>query len=90
MARPQSYSYSDAGFNGFLRRTINSNPNALTLREVGSVKRNTINFDQMLVSGAVGDKLRIGKYLVLNGSAGRLESYDEQGNEVGRVGNVED
>ena len=87
MTRPR-YSYSDAGFNGFLRRTLNSNPNANTLKQSGVPNRNTLNFDQMLVSGSLGDKLSVGR-VVINGKDSRIQINDELGNEVVRIGGLD-
>lgn len=71
MARPGSYTYANAGYNGFLRRTINSDPNANSLRELGRGNKNTINFDQMLVSGSIGDKVNVG-LITLDGKNGSI------------------
>lgn len=87
MARPAPYSYSDAGYNGFFRRTLVSNANADTLRVVrGSSQQ--MNFDDLQTSGALGDRFKVGR-IVINGKEGRVEIQDEQGNEVVRLGQLD-
>lgn len=90
MARPAPYSYSDAGYNGFFRRTLISNPNNNVLGDTRSSGGNrNLNFDDMQTSGALGDKLKVGR-VVLNGKEGRIEIEDEQGKTVGLIGNIGD
>ena len=87
MARPAPYSYSDAGFNGFFRRTLSSNPGTQVLASNSRPTRQ-MNFDDLQISGALGDKLKIGS-IVLDGKTGRISIQDEVGTEVVRIGNVD-
>lgn len=87
MARQTPYSYSDAGYNGFFRRTLGSNPDQMLLQTGGSNKQQ-LNFDDMQVSGSLGDKLRVGS-IVVDGKTGRIFFEDETGQETMRLGNVD-
>lgn len=88
---PQNkYTYEDAGFNGFLSRSLKSNPgvNRLAGRpSVGSPAM--INFDMLNSSGAIADNLRIGSRLELQGNKGRIAFKDNQSTEVGWAGDLE-
>lgn len=89
MARPAPYSYSDAGFNGFFRRTLVSNPNTMLLADSPSRSRgNQLNFDDLQTSGALGDKLKLGS-ITIDGKTGRIYIVDETGAEVLRIGNID-
>lgn len=88
MAKPAAYSYSDAGFNGFFRRTIDSNPTRTTLGSNGPPSK-ALNFDDLQTSGAIGDKIKVGS-ITIDGKAGRISLFDANGNEVGRIGNLDD
>ena len=84
------YSYQEAGFNRFFRRTLGSNAQAVSLRSSSSAtSSNQLNFDELQVSGSLGDTLKIG-LITLNGKLGRQSVYDELGNEVLRLGKLED
>ena len=85
-----AYSYRDAGFNRFFRRTINSNPGAVNLSSasVGG-GQNQLNFDNVQVSGSLGDTLTVGK-ITLDGKAGRQSVFDDLQNEVLRLGELDD
>ena len=86
------YTYAEAGFNGFLRRSISSNNNTGTLRDLA---RNTnmpsaINFDNMQVSGALADTIEVGRILIDGASGnGRLDGRDENEQVVWRLGDLE-
>lgn len=86
------YTYQNAGFNGFLRRTIASDPNMMTLNQMkrSTVGNNSINFDQMQVSGNLGDTVEVGK-LLLNGASGDgyLAGRDDTQTQVWRTGDLE-
>lgn len=83
------YSYSDAGYNAFMSRSLSSN-SAMTLRSISnSSPRREINFDQMQTSGNLGDKIQVGG-IILDGTNRRLVIVDELGVEVGWVGNIGD
>lgn len=87
MARPVPYSYSDAGFNGFFRRTLNSNPRSVVLAKP-PVPPQVLKFDNTQVEGSLGDKLKIGS-IVLDGKIGRISIHSE-GDEVVRIGELDD
>lgn len=88
------YTYTNAGFNRFLRRTIASDPNSATLTQMkrSTVGANNLNFDQMQVSGNMGDVFEVGSML-FDGSTGtgRIDGRDrDNGNAtVWRVGDLE-
>lgn len=86
----KQHDYESAGFNGFFRRSIGSNPNATTLRALGARSGSRqLNFDDQQVSGSLGDTLRVG-VIYLDGKTGRFKIVDEQSNEVVRLGDVDD
>lgn len=82
------YTYADAGFNGFMLRSMKSNPAANTLNagiSVGSGK--AVNFDLQAVSGQVSDEMRVGR-INLNGPKGRMEIQNEGGVDTGWFGDL--
>lgn len=84
--------YSDMGFNGFLRRSISSMQNVGTLRELGrsSTRPSAINFDNMQVSGNLGDTIEVGRILIDGRSGnGRIDGRDDNTQTVWRVGDLE-
>lgn len=85
------HNYESAGFNGFFRRSIGSPSGLTTLRALSSSKSSSkqLNFDDQQVSGAMGDTLRLGT-IYLEGKTGRFKILDDQGNEVVRLGDVDD
>ena len=84
------FTYQDAGFNRFFRRTLTSNPQAASLRSSGgAVSSNQLNFDELQVSGSLGDILKVGR-IALDGKIGRLSVADELNNEVLRLGDLGD
>jgi hypothetical protein len=85
------HTYESAGFNGFFRRSIGSPGGLTTLRALssGSSSSRQLNFDDQQISGAMGDALRIGT-IYLDGKTGRIKIHDEQGNEVVRLGDIDD
>jgi hypothetical protein len=91
LSRPSNrYTYENAGFNGFMTRSLKSNPNAQTLADgPSSSASNTVNFDMMNTSGMITDGLRVGAQLELQGSKGRLAVKDLRGTEVGWVGSLD-
>ena len=86
------YTYVEAGFNSFLRRTLSSDQSAGTLRDMarGSTNPSAINFDNMQVSGALGDTIEVGRILI-DGSTGngRIDGRDENTQAVWRLGDLE-
>ena len=92
MASNSNKSYLDRGFNGFLRRTIASDPTARTLSQMArnAGRGNSLNFDTMQVSGSLGDTLEVGKILIDGATGdGRLDGHDDSGNTVWRLGDLE-
>lgn len=86
------YTYASAGFNGFLRRTIASNNNTGTLRDLArsSTMPTSLNFDSMQVSGALADTIEVGRILIDGASGnGRLDGRDENDQVVWRLGDLE-
>ena len=93
MANSRSrYTYEDAGFNGFMRRSIASNPTSLTLADIGGRSNSQeINFDDIQTSGAIGDKFKVGKGVVLHGDIGRISTHNvNTGDETTRLGDLGD
>ena len=86
------YTYMEAGFNSFLRRTLSSDQSSGTLRDMarGSSRPSAINFDNMQVSGALGDTIEVGKILI-DGSTGngRIDGRDDNTQTVWRLGDLE-
>lgn len=90
MANIQEYTYRDAGFNRFFHRSLNSNAQATSLRSSGSgSSSNQLNFDNMQVSGSLGDTLKVG-LITLDGKIGRQSVRDKMNNEVLRLGDLGD
>lgn len=87
--KPGRHTYREVGFNRFFRRSINSNPDAVNLNGVGGGATRQMKFDDMQVSGSLGDILRIGRIL-LDGKLGRESIMDERNNEVLRLGDLGD
>jgi len=82
--------YEDAGYNRFFRRTLNSNPGELRLKDVGASRQyapRDINFDALQTSGALGDKIKVGN-VTIDGNIG-VRMHDAEGNEVVRIGDAE-
>lgn len=82
------YTYLDAGFNRFFSRSISSNPaNGSLLAMSNGAGSNTLNFDQMRTSGNLGDKIQVGG-VIIDGTNRRIAIIDENGQEVGWIGNI--
>ena len=81
------YSYIDAGFNGFFRRTLASNPSASTLNQRDTMNRRDqgLNMDQRQVTGFLGDVLQVGS-ITIDGKTGTVKGFDDNKNEVWRWG----
>ena len=93
MTKKQSeYDYTDAGFGPFLTRSIDDN-SASTLDHLSDIESSAAsriaNYDQVQVSGALGDILAIGN-IHIDGVSGKISIYDDDGNEVVRVGELSD
>lgn len=89
MQSNEIYDYTAAGFDGFLNRSIDSgfSQNAQhTLSFLPSINTGQqLNYDQMQVTGALGDHLRIGN-VDIDGGSGRISIFDNEGNEIVRLG----
>lgn len=79
--------YTDAGFDGFLSRSIDD-LSQINLDSQGPTST-SIRYDSAQVSGMLGDTLQVGK-IKIDGVMGRLSIFDDNGNEVGRIGNIDD
>lgn len=81
------YSYLDAGFDGFLSRSIDD----LTQVNLDSQGPQTtqIRYDSAGVSGSLGNTLQIGK-IRIDGVKGRISVFDDGGNENIRIGELDD
>lgn len=92
MTGAQDNSYENAGYNRFFRRTLNSNASERSLKNVGSARMyqpQDLNFDSRQTSGSLGDVIRVGSAIELNGQSERISIKDREGNEVTRIGDME-
>lgn len=71
--KPQDYSYIDAGFDGFLSRSVD-NLDQVNLDSQGP-QTTQIRYDSAQLSGAFGDTVRIGQ-IKLNGARGNITIND--------------
>ncbi len=81
------YNYSNAGFDGFLNRSIDTNPSVIhtDLNSIPAISTGQqVNYDQMQVTGSLGDHLRVG-LIDLAGGEGRISISDSGGNETIRL-----
>lgn len=85
------YSYTDAGFNGFYRRSIDRNQ-AVTLSDMATTfqmaNNNQTNFDAQQITGSIGNTLQVGKRARIDGVKGRFAVTDDNGEEVARFGDL--
>lgn len=86
MNSDQGYDYSQAGFDGFLSRSIDDTSQT-SLDSGGPITRQ-VSFDRGQVSGAFPDVVRIGN-VNIDGINGRISVYDGE-NEVMRIGELGD
>lgn len=82
-----AYDYTNSGFDGFLSRSIDSTPQ-INLDSQGPVST-SIRYDSAQVSGSLGNTLQVGK-VHIDGVSGRISIFDDNDNEVGRIGNIDD
>ena len=78
-------SYKSAGFNGFLDRSIALNVQSnVKFDKLGDINAsNSFNFDQMQVSGSLGDKMQIGgNNVVIDGKNRRIVVSDGNTNRI--------
>ena len=73
----QPYNYESLGFDKFL----NKMPAAPGVQSTG----NSFNFEQMQVSGSLGDEFDVGK-IKIDGVNGRIVIYDDNGTPIGLIG----
>lgn len=87
-----SYTYKEAGFSAFLRRSIDmpSQPATTLMQYSRNAQQNTrsINFDNAPVSGNLSGITRVGDKLLLDGIIGRISILDDSKEEVGRIGST--
>lgn len=82
------YTYTQAGFNRFFRRSFGTSPVATDLNTMAKAGGNRqLKFDQQQVSGPLGDALAVGR-IKIDGKTGRISVMDERGNEVLRLGDL--
>lgn len=72
-ANDGQYDLSDSGFDGFLTRSVENNPQVNL--DSPSPPNNAIAFDRNQVTGALGDTLRLGN-IFLDGSSSRIIMND--------------
>jgi hypothetical protein len=82
------YTYESAGFTPYLRRPLGTAVGQQGLARTTLPIARNYNFDQAQVTGSLGDKLSIGK-IVLNGSDGKISVFDDEGNEVITIGELD-
>lgn len=70
-----------------MRRSLDSEPNLMSLRSAVSTNNRILNFDQMQVSGSLGDTIQSDGVRL---ERRRISIVDENGVEVGRVGRLDD
>lgn len=80
------YDYTQAGLDGFLSRSID-NLVQMTLDSPGPIST-AVRYDSAQLSGPVGNIFRVGN-IYLDGVTGRISVYDENGNEVVRIGELD-
>lgn len=87
----QPYTYKDAGFSAFYRRSIGNPERAVTslkdYARTATQQTRTINFDQQPVSGNLSGVTKVGENIKLDGTRGRISVYDE-GDEVVALGDI--
>lgn len=82
-----SYSYETAGLDNFLSRSID-NLTQVNLDSSGP-QSTQMRYDSAQSSGSIGDAIQLGK-VKIDGVAGRISVYDDNGNEVIRIGELDD
>ncbi len=87
MSSDKNYDYNSAGFDGFLSRSIDD-VSQTNLDSQGPVSTQ-MAYDRTQVTGQLGDTLRIG-LIELDGVKGRISIFDADGNEIVRMGELDD
>lgn len=86
MRDDKKYSYLDAGFNRFFHRKISGGSEFKTLSSMNGSQVSSLNFDQLQVSGSLGNTLQVGNIFV-DGINGRIDIQDAvTGQVMGRFG----
>lgn len=83
---PQDMDYNAAGFDNFMSRSIDQTPQ-INL-DSPAPPNNAVAFDRTQTTGPLGDTFRVGNML-LDGVSGRISVFDDSGNEVVRIGNLD-
>jgi hypothetical protein len=78
--------YIASGFDEFLSR--GDTPSLQGALDIENTSNNAVPFDRTQVSGSLGDTLRLGN-IFIDGSTGRISIYDDSGNEVVRLGELD-
>lgn len=82
------FDYTSSGFSEFLTRSIDDSINAPNLDAVASstqLSSREVNYDQSPTTGALGSVIRIGN-IQIDGVTGRISIFDDNNNEVTRIG----
>lgn len=84
------YTYLEAGFNKFFDRSLNSNVNVNSLRQMSTTAGSRmINFDTYTTSGSLGDKIQVNR-VIIDGANGRIVIRDETNTtDTGWIGNLD-
>lgn len=89
----QPYTYKDAGFSAFMRRSIDNPRTAVTsltdYARTAQQQSRSINFDNAPVSGNLSGITRVGDKIVLDGNRGRISVNDDNQKEVVRIGDID-
>lgn len=83
---PNTYDYTAAGFDKFLSRSVDDAQQQNL--DAGGVTPMAIPFDRTQSTGSLGNTIRVGN-INLDGVTGRISIYDDQGNEVVRIGELD-
>lgn len=84
----QDNSYLKAGFDVYLTRSIDGYLSQTLGNAEPRAGMNQIAFDRHQVTGSLGDKLAIG-FIRMDGTTGRISIFDENNNEVVRIGELD-
>ena len=81
------YDYTQAGFNAFLNRSIDSKTFPALSSGAGAPPSKQLAYDRGTTSGFIGDVLQIGNVQI--NSKGYIDITDEDGNVAVRIGDQE-
>lgn len=87
--QPQDrYTYQNAGFNGFMARSLKSNAGANSVADgIATGSGKAMNFDLQQAFGSLGNKIQIGR-IILDGVNGRVIAQDETATDTAWFGNL--